>query len=119
MALFGGNKEKVEKDIKSEVEKYLIEGEEVEEVYGIKDHFNCLTNKRLIFVTQIPILKSLGVVSIPYSKINSATIQRENKGIITTTKLIISTRDREYELRFIDVESMMNFYKKLIKYITE
>ncbi|MFT9493422.1 PH domain-containing protein [Anaerosolibacter sp.] len=113
MGIFGKSVEENKNDIVDEVQQYLIEGEIVEEVRGMKNAFNCITNKRLIFASQVPLFKDLGVLSIPFSKIESVVIERK-PAVVTLTKIIIHTRSNEYGLVFYDLESLMIFYKKLI-----
>ena len=98
------------------VQEYLIEGEVVEQVYGLVVDFIALTNKRVIFVDKIIGFKNTSVTSIPYSKIESISIEN-GKALSFSNEIEIVTKHKAYVLKFVKGADVVGFYKSLTKHI--
>lgn len=99
-----------------DIQEYLIEGEAVEQVYGLLVDFVALTNKRVIFVDKTIVSKKTSVTSIPYSKIESISIEK-GKTLALSNEIEIVTKHKAYELKFVKGGDVVGFYKSLTKHI--
>lgn len=114
MALFksGHNREKH----LQQIEEFLIEGEQLEQTYGLSSDFVALTNKRMVYVGKVPLSKQIQVTTIPYSKI--VEIGFEITGTFTlTNKINVITKAGKHELEFDKSANVKEFYTILSRYI--
>lgn len=99
-----GKKEKVENNPKNEVEQFLVNGEVIEHIYPLILDFLCITNKRLIFVDKDLNLSKpktkTQIHSIPFSKIESVSLEKNDKLFAFTNTIEIATKAETHELKF-------------------
>jgi hypothetical protein len=121
MALFGNKDEKVKKsplDIYGDkVKEFLLTGEDIEEIYPLMLDFLCLTNKRLIFVDEDINFKEpkTTIYSVPYNQISGVGLEKKVTGF--TDKLILSTRAKNFELKFIKGTNIIEVNNKIVEKI--
>lgn len=114
MGLFNGKKNG--QDINEFIAEYLVEGEKVEEIYGTTESFQCLTNKRVMFAENVPLIKTLGIYSIPYKNIDSIIMQRQDN-MVGQTSIVLMVNTKEYKMTLLNVETAKKFYNKIIQSI--
>lgn len=123
MGLFGGGEKKEKKDPKEiyggEVEKFLLDDENIEEIYPLILDFLCFTNKRIIFVDKNISFKEPKTVitSIPYSKVDGFGLVKNEKAFSFTDELILNTKARDYNLKFIKNTNLQEVYNKIAEKI--
>jgi hypothetical protein len=118
MGVFSNMAEKAHQSTKDRnsqiIEEFLFEGENIENIYPLKNDFAALTNKRLIFVDQNVLVKETGVVSVPYSRIDKIAIVKDKTWAITD-EVEITTRHDKFELKFL--RDSLDFYNRLAQHI--
>lgn len=122
MALFGGK----EKEVRTpreifgpQIEEFLLPNEEIEEIYGLVFDFMCLTNKRLIFVDKELSFKEpkTTIFSYPFDKITGVGLEKNEKVLAFTDELIIVTKGKIHDLKFIKGTNIKEVYNKLVEKI--
>ena len=98
------------------LQEFLFEGEEIDSVYSHSVDFVALTNKRLIFVDQGIFSREIGVVTIPYSKIEKIAIVKDKHWTIKN-EVEVTTKHDKHELKL--YKAGLEFYNKLSKYICD
>ena len=86
----------------------LLPGEEIEAVLDVKGGgtgFVGITSKRVIFQDNAWVVKSMAVVSIPYSRINSVAAEDSaglltGRGFFSSSRIIITTSDGNRVFQF-------------------
>lgn len=81
------------------IEAGLLPGEEIEAVFGVKGSgsgFVGITSKRIIFQDYAWVVKSIAVVSIPYSRIHTVAAEDSaglltGRGFFSSSKIILTT----------------------------
>ena len=101
-----------------EIQEFIVEGEFIEEIYGLVLDYACLTNKRIIFTDKAIGTKEMELISIPYSKVEAVSIIK-GKLFSLTNKISIYTKFQNYSLEFIKGANVTEFYKTITKYICD
>ena len=119
MGIFSG-KEKSEKKspremYEEEIKEFLLPGESIEEIYSLILDYICFTNKRLIFVDKDISFKEpkTTINSVPYSQISGVGLVKNEKAFAFTDELILSTRYKNFDLKFIKGTNIKEVYNKI------
>ena len=97
-----------------EINEFLVQGEEIEDIYQLFVDYLCVTNKRIIFVDKVISLKEpkTTIYSVPYKNIISVGLEKNLKGLAFTDKLEIVTKGAVHELKFVrllvDIKTIYN-----------
>lgn len=85
-----------------EVEEFLIQGEEVENIYRQVIDYLCITNKRVIFVDKDLSIKdpTVTIHSVPFKNIVSIGFEKNSKPAAMTDVLSITTINTVYQIKF-------------------
>ena len=82
-----------------QVQKWLYDGEETIYTYGLMLDMVVLTTKRIVFIDRTLFGKEKGILSIPYSRIDSIGLYI--KGFWNRAHILeIRTKGKTYELEF-------------------
>jgi len=120
MGLFGGKEGKEKKSPEEiygpQIEELLMYGEEVERIYPLFIDFMAITNKRLIYVDKDLSLKDpkTTIYSTTFDKIVEVGIVKSEKLFSMTEELIIVTKGKTHELKFLKGTNMMDVYKGIV-----
>ena len=114
MGLFSGTKIDNPEEY---VKEFLFEGETVKCTYKLVRDFVSLTNKRIIFVDKSLMSRETIIRSIPYSKINSISVERNKKLFSFSNKVEIIGKGKDYELKISKSENVLEFYNTLAESI--
>ncbi|MFU0823838.1 PH domain-containing protein [Clostridium sp.] len=123
MGLFSGKEDKPKVDSREgygeQVSEFLLQGESIEEIYPLLFDFLCFTNKRLIFVDKDLSFKEpkTTIVTIPYNKINGIGLVKNEKVFAFTDELILNTKAKNYDLKFIKGTNIKEVYNKIVEKI--
>jgi hypothetical protein len=99
------------------VNDFLFEGESVVCTYKLVRNFVSLTDKRIIFVNKSLLSREIVIRSIPYTKINSISLERKNKLFSFSDKIEVVGKGKQYELKISKSENVFDFYNILAQYI--
>jgi hypothetical protein len=111
MAWFG-TAENSEKDLQV-LKEFVLEGEEVYKTYGYTEDFTAITNLRIIYMDKDIIGGRKGVMSIPYSKIESVFIEK-GKFFSLSNKVVIQTKSMNHEIEFLKGDDVLGFYNFVV-----
>lgn len=97
----------------------MLQGESIEEIYPLIFDFLCFTNKRLIFVDKDISFKEpkTTIVTIPYKKIHGIGLVKNEKVFAFTDELILNTKAKNYDLKFIKGTNIKEVYNKIAEKI--
>ena len=113
MGIFGNLSEKVEKQARQELSGILPEGEEIENIYIVKEDFCAFTPKRVVFVDKKLISSRKTVTSIMYNKINFVALKRGGTFSISK-EVVIGTSGANLE---IDTWDSKQAYEIMLKFL--
>ena len=113
MSIFGGSKvANVEK-----FQKYLVEGETVEQVYRLILDEICFTNKRIIFFDNKLVSKKKKRITIPYSSITHYAIEEAGRIDVDAEVFLFTRGGHDIELNFIKGTDMIEIEKIIAKHV--
>jgi len=120
MGLFGKqDNTNIAEKYKTEINDFLVQGEEVEGIYPLIIDFLCITNKRIIFVDKVISLKEpkTTTYSVPYKNIMSVGLEKNLKAVALTDGLSIITLGAVYNLRFTNLVDIKDIYNQIVRKI--
>lgn len=98
--------------LKQEIVHFLIEGEEIEDVFPLFEDFLAFTNKRLLFVDKSLTSSKKCITSLPYDRITSVAL--EKGGFMHFSKNIeIRVGNKSHDIRSFYEEKALSIYKKI------
>ncbi|RZM28490.1 MAG: hypothetical protein EOO88_08745 [Pedobacter sp.] len=114
MGFFEDQLKKVEAKATAEVSSFLLENEQMEELFMNSEDYIAFTDKRLVFVDKSLLSSKKAVHSIPYQKI--ITVSFLKGGAFSIAKEIeIAISGHTYEIKAYDDKKAMTIYKKLLE----
>lgn len=102
-----------------QIREFLLPNEQIEQVYGLFLDFMCITNKRLIFVDKELSFKEpkTTIFSYPFSQITGVGLEKNEKAFAFTDELIIVTKGKTHDLKFLKGTNIKEVYNTLISKI--
>jgi hypothetical protein len=97
------------------IDKFIIEGEKIENIFELDHDFAVMTNKRLIFLDKkIDIANVTGheLIFIKYEKIDSVAIEKL-VGVFKFNKAVIYCSGHKHLIKFAKEEDTISFIKAL------
>lgn len=112
MGFFSNAVAKIEEAAKQEIETLLIEGEQVESFYVVKEDYCCLTNKRVIFVDKSMTSSKKSTTGIPYGNISAVGL---NKGgaFSISKEVVLLIGSRQVEIDLYDTAQATEIFKTI------
>lgn len=104
----------------NEVKEFLVQGEEIENIYPQLIDYLCITNKRIIFADKVISIKDPTTTthSIPFKNIVSIGYEKSVKLTAFTDEISVTTIATTYKLKFPKVTmDIKSIYKQLVNKI--
>lgn len=113
MGFIDDQNKKNEAKAKAEVENFLLEGEQLEDIYMNVEDYIAFTDKRMVFVDKSLMSSKKAVHSIPYQKL--ITVSFLKGGTFSIAKEIeVAISGHTYEIKAYDDKKALTIYKKLL-----
>ena len=104
--------DKQNQKLRTELEKFLLSGEEIEDFFVAKEDFGALTNRRLVFVDKSLIGSKKSIMGVPFSKISAVGVKRG--GAFTASKeIVIMVGSHAMEIDTYSEKQAIDIYKKI------
>lgn len=109
----------IEEKYQQELSEFLLSGESIEGIYSLLLDYLCFTNKRLIFVDKDFSFKDpkTTILSVPYGNIYEVGLQKNEKAFALMDEIILVTKGKTHELKFIKGTNIKEVYNKLVEKI--
>lgn len=99
-----------------EVKRYLLEGEQVQQLFGLVTDWVAVTPIRLIFVNGSWSDTRNTITSIPFSRIQAVHLSKG--GFMKFSKDVkVSISGHDFEMKFLDSENAMEMYNTILERI--
>jgi len=113
MGFLDDQNKKVAEKARLEVNSFLLDDENLEEIFMNSEDYVAFTNKRMMFIDKSLMSSKKAVHSIPYNKL--ITVAYLKGGTFSLAKEIeIAISGHTYEIKAYDDKKAMSIYKKLL-----
>lgn len=104
--------EKQNKKSRTELERFILDGEQIEFFFAVKEDFGAITDKRLVFLDKSLFGNKRSIIGIPFSKISAVGVKRG--GAFSPSKeILVTVGSHIIEIDTFDENQAIEIYKQI------